>query len=52
MVKLHDYRLQASSPDKWCSSLRDFLTMEQVFITTMVWTWDRRHGSKSIAGFG
>ena len=34
MVQWHDYRLSAL-PDKWTSSLRDFLTTKQVFSTTI-----------------
>jgi len=35
MVQWHDYRLSAL-PDKWTSSLRDFLTTKQVFSTTII----------------
>ena len=41
VVHCNDYRLSASSSDKW-TSLRNFLTIEQMFSTTTFSTWDSR----------
>jgi hypothetical protein len=42
----HDYGLSASLSDKWTSSLKNFLTVEQVFCYTTFWTWDTKPGCK------